>query len=209
MTATNINPTIASLTTIPNGTSSAGDAVVNGGAATTATLTVNNSTADTYAGTIGGTGTNQNLVALVKTGAGTLTLSGNNTYTGGTTLNNGIVNVASAGALGTSAIGFTGGTLQYSATGTTDYSNQIAGSSSAISIDTNSQSVTYASAIAASNSGGLTKLGAGTLTFTGNNAYTGATTISTGTLAIGTGGGILGNITDNSVRSAAKPARGR
>ena len=153
-----INPTIASLTTIANGTSSAGDAVVGGNAAVS-TLTLNNSRGGQLRGNAWRHAEpTKNLVALVKSGAGTLTLSGNNTYTGGTTLANGIVNVASANALSTSGnIAFTGGTLQYSATGTTDYSSQIANSSAAISIDTNSQNVTYASALAASNSGGLTK----------------------------------------------------
>ena len=75
------NLTIGSLTT--SGTGSAADAVV-GGNSSVSTLTLSNSAADSYAGLIGGTGTNQNQVALTKSGAGTLTLSGNNTYTGGT-----------------------------------------------------------------------------------------------------------------------------
>ncbi|WP_230979579.1 autotransporter outer membrane beta-barrel domain-containing protein [Steroidobacter gossypii] len=46
-----------------------------------------------------------------------------------------------------------------------------------------------------SAAGGLTKLGAGTLTLTANNTYTGSTTISAGTLEVGNGGttGTLGN----------------
>ncbi|MEI7851414.1 MAG: autotransporter-associated beta strand repeat-containing protein [Kiritimatiellales bacterium] len=51
-------------------------------------------------------------------------------------------------------------------------------------------------------SGGITKTGAGTLTLAGTNTYSGATTISDGTLQVGNGGttGTLGtgNVTNNS-----------
>ena len=59
-------------------------------------------------------------------------------------------------------------------------------SSGAISIDTNGQAMSPTSpgsALAASNSGGLTKLGAGRLTLTGSNLYTGVTNVTAGTLA--------------------------
>jgi autotransporter-associated beta strand protein len=56
---------------------------------------------------------------LVKTGNGTLTLSSANSYFGGTALSSGTIQIANAGALGTSGnISFSGGTLQYG-TGTT------------------------------------------------------------------------------------------
>ena len=45
--------------------------------------------------------------------------------------------------------------------------------------------------LAANASGGLIKSGAGTLTLSGANTYTGATTVSTGTLALGAGGSIV------------------
>ena len=58
----------------------------------------------TFAGVLAnGSGT----VALTKTGTGTLTLSGANTYTGGTTLTGGVIRVQSNGALGTTAGGTT------------------------------------------------------------------------------------------------------
>ncbi len=59
--------------------------------------------------------------------------------------------------------------------------------------------------ISSSGTLGLNKVGAGTLVFTGANTYTGATTVSAGTLQIGSGGtaGTLGTgaITNNSVLS--------
>ena len=48
---------------------------------------------------------------LEKRGSGTLTLSGTNTYTGGTTINNGTLVAAAAAALGTGAVQANGGTL--------------------------------------------------------------------------------------------------
>ena len=51
-----------------------------------------------------------------------------------------------------------------------------------------------------SGTGALVQAGSGTLILTGNNTYTGGTTISTGTLQIGNGGttgNIVGDVTDN------------
>jgi len=67
--------------------------VVNGNA-TLATLTVNNSAAATFSGNLGGPGTDENNLALVKDGSGTLTLSLPSTFTGGTTIENGTLALA-------------------------------------------------------------------------------------------------------------------
>ena len=59
---------------------------------------------------------------------------------------------------------------------------------------------TIASTLA--GTGGLEKLGAGTLTLTGANTYTGGTMIAAGTLQLGNGGttgSILGDVADNGV----------
>jgi autotransporter-associated beta strand protein len=128
-------------------------------------------------------------MTLTKTGLGTQTLSGDNTYTGGTAINGGTLALGSAGALGSSGtIAFGGGTLQYSASNTTDYSARFSNAASQqYSIDTNSQSVTLASDLT-STGGSFTKLGAGTLALTGANTYDGATTVSAGALQVGSGG---------------------
>jgi len=72
-------------------------AVTLGGSGTTRSVTVTANTL-TFGGIVSGTG-----YGLTKAGAGTLTLSGANTYTGTTTVSAGIVNIQSADALGTTA----------------------------------------------------------------------------------------------------------
>ena len=66
-----------------------------------------NGVSTTYAGSI----TNASKPgSIIKTGTGALTLSGNNSYTGGTTLSQGQLNVNSATALGTGTLTIAGGT---------------------------------------------------------------------------------------------------
>lgn len=145
--------------------------------------------------TLGGNGSGLGTISSQISGAGLLTKSGtgtwvlsssSNNYTGGTTIADGTLVANANNALGTSGtIKFTGGTLRYGTGITTDYSSRIATSTGAIDIDTNGNNVTFASALANTNSGGLIKSGTGTLTLSGNNAYTGGTTLDAGTLALG------------------------
>ena len=77
--------TVAGLTTNVTTTT---NKVVNG-SATAGSLTVNNSTANTFAGTVGGPGADDNKFSLTKSGSGTLTLSGTCSYSGDTTVTEG------------------------------------------------------------------------------------------------------------------------
>ncbi|MBN8460323.1 MAG: autotransporter-associated beta strand repeat-containing protein [Verrucomicrobia bacterium] len=70
------------------------------GTATSSALTVNQASATTYAGTLATTAGNN--LAFTKAGSGILTLSGNNTYTGATTVSAGTLLVS--GALGSTAV---------------------------------------------------------------------------------------------------------
>ena len=89
-------------------------------------------------------------------------MAASNGYTGATSIYGGILNLANSAALaGGGNITFGGGTLQYSASNNRDYSGRIVGSSGPISIDTNGVNVTFASGLAGSNTGGLTKIGSG------------------------------------------------
>jgi fibronectin-binding autotransporter adhesin len=139
--------------------------------------------------------------SVQKVGTGTWTLTGANTFTGGVALNGGKINLGSSGAISSSGnITFGGGTLQYSSSNTTDYSPRIATGTSpgAVSIDTNGQNVTFATALTSSQSGGLAKAGTGTLTLSASNAYTGTTTINGGTLKVNGSIGSMAGVTVNS-----------
>ena len=140
---------------------------------------------------------------FTKLGAGVLTLNGNNSYTGGTTVTAGVIALGNAGALGTTGtITMNGGTLRFSAANTTDYSSRILlADGKTAGFDTNSQNVTFATAfqVGTLETAALNKTGAGTLTLSDNNTYTGGTTVTAGVLALGNSGalGTTGTITMN------------
>ena len=121
---------------------------------------------------------------LTKTGGGTLILGGANTYTGVTTINAGILQANNASALGNGGnITFAGGKLQYTASSAgQDWSALFKNSTAPITLDTNSQTVTFNQAIDSSNTAGLSKIGAGTLVLSSSQNYSGPTLISGGTL---------------------------
>ncbi len=156
----------------------------------------------TYSGNMSGSG------SLTKSGAGTLTLSGSNTFSGGATLGAGVLALGSADALGSfGPILFGGGTLQYTASNTTDYSNRFSNvAGQQYSIDTNGQDVTLGSNLTSSG-GSFTKLGGGTLTLSGTNSYSGGTTVSAGRL-VGTSASLQGAITNNAAVEFAQASSG-
>jgi autotransporter-associated beta strand protein len=132
------------------------------------------SAAQTLSGVISGTG------FLAQSGPGVLTLSGTNTYTGGTLIANGAKLVIDdnhgAGDLGDLGNG-SGGSY---AGAITNYGSFVYASSAA---------QTLSGAI--SGTGTLAQRGSGTLTLSGANTYSGATVISNGTtLVLGSGGSI-------------------
>ncbi|EGU4382232.1 fibronectin-binding autotransporter adhesin ShdA [Salmonella enterica] len=92
--------------------------------------------------------------SLVKTGTGELTLSGDNSYSGGTTIIGGTLTADHADLLGTGAVA-NSGVLQV---GEGELENTLSGS------------------------GSLVKTGTGELTLSGDNSYSGGTTIIGGTL---------------------------
>ncbi|MCF7784488.1 MAG: autotransporter-associated beta strand repeat-containing protein [Prosthecobacter sp.] len=165
------------------------------------TLTINETGAANYTGVITGN------LAVVKIGAGTTTLSQTNSFTGGITVNEGVLQVANSNALASGDLtvnggALAGGKLDLNNTSTTvNALNGAAGTVSGIianesttsavrtlTVGVNHASSTYAGQIV-DNSGGaalgtvaLAKIGTGTLTLTGTSSYTGDTTISNGIL---------------------------
>ena len=119
--------------------------------------------------------------SLTKTGAGTLTLTGNNAYTGSTTISDGTLkgNIASGTDLSIADSAIYDGDNKARSVGGLNGAGKI--------LNTNGltvQSGDFAGIIDNSNTS-LTKTGAGTLTLSGTNTYTGMTTVRSGTLALG------------------------
>ncbi|MCX6906330.1 MAG: autotransporter-associated beta strand repeat-containing protein, partial [Verrucomicrobia bacterium] len=76
-----------------------------GASPTPAVLTVSNASAQAFSGVIGGSGTNEDNLALTKIGAGVLTLTGANTYAGGTTISAGTLQLGDGSATNGSVAG--------------------------------------------------------------------------------------------------------
>ncbi|WP_447892950.1 autotransporter outer membrane beta-barrel domain-containing protein [Pseudomonas marginalis] len=141
-------------------------------------LTFGDASNQTYAGVVEGAG------ELVKQGAGTQTLTGASTYSGGTLLKQGRLNVGNSAALGTGGLSMDDGTTLGFAANNLELSNNITltGLNDPV-IDTGVFDATLSGVI--SGGGFITKEGAGVLTLTGANTYTGATDVAQGTLKAG------------------------
>jgi fibronectin-binding autotransporter adhesin len=128
---------------------------------------------------------------LVKTDFGTLILTGANSYTGGTAVNDGTLVVSADANLGDAAggLGFAGGTLHTTGDLTSARTITLDGAGT-FNVD---DATTFTANGAVSGAGALTKSGQGTMLLTGNSsAYAGAAMIEAGTLAVdGTLGGGL------------------
>jgi outer membrane autotransporter protein len=144
-------------------------------------------------GTVIGTGG-----SLVKTGAGRLTLTGPNTYSGGTGINGGVLAVNSDSSLGTGPLSFGGGSLEALAAGggiTLRKAIALRAGGGTFLADSGTNS-TLSGLI--SGAGSLTKGGPGTLVLTGPNIYQGGTILNAGTLTVNGAQALgLGNLTVN------------
>ncbi|ESZ15743.1 phosphomannomutase [Mesorhizobium sp. L2C085B000] len=118
---------------------------------------------------------------LVKTGLGTLLLAGTNSYTGGTAINGGTLQVSDDGNLGAAAgaLSFDGGTLRNTAAFSS--ARDVTLNAGGGTFETNA-GLTLSGLIG--GAGGFTKTSGGALTLTGANSYTGPTTVSAGSLFV-------------------------
>jgi fibronectin-binding autotransporter adhesin len=148
--------------------------------------------------------------SLIKSGTGTLVLSGANTYVGGTTLSQGTLSLGGTSALSTGTVTIAGGALDSTVADLVNTANNpqswsgdfsFIGSQNlnlgtgpvtlgaARTVTVNAKTLTVGGAIGGAFA--LTKVGAGTLALTGTNTYTGGTTVNAGTLLLD--GGVLTN----------------
>lgn len=137
---------------------------------------------------------------MLKSGEGVLTLTGNNTWSGGSQIEQGTLSFASSANLGTGAVNLNGGKLLWQSGNTADISNRLTVGSNGGIIDDNGNDLTFSSGIIG-DGGALVKQGSGTLTLTGDNNWDGATVINSGAVQIGNGGtsgSVLGDIVNNS-----------
>ena len=199
--------TYTGATTISAGTLQLGDGttgkdgtVASSGIVNNGSLVFNRFGSSSYGGVISGTG------SVTKSGEGIQTLSGANNYTGGTTLNAGTLQLGNDTAAGTGTLALNGGVISSSSStgrsllnATTIGGNVILGDAvnngsltfnAALNLGGVTRTLTTASDVTLAgivSNGSLNKAGAGTLLLTAANSYTGATTISAGTLQLGNG----------------------
>lgn len=161
-----------------------GGGSIVGGSATASAMNVVQINATTFSGVIGGTGTDHNNLSFSKAGTATLTLTGNNTYTGATTVTNGVLQVGNAGTTGTLGTG----AVSIAAAGMVvfDRSNAYAAANAitnAGNVKIQGAGTTTLSGVI-SGAGSLTQSGSGTAVLAGANIYTGSTTVNDGTLQL-------------------------
>jgi outer membrane autotransporter protein len=122
--------------------------------------------------------------SLTKAGAGTLILSADNGYTGGTTITAGTLQLGNGGTTG-SILGnvVDNGVLAFNRSDTLTLGGSISGN------------------------GAVDQIGSGTIILTGSNSFTGGTTITNGTLQLGNGGStgsIVGNVVNDGLLRFAR-----
>jgi autotransporter-associated beta strand protein len=146
-----------------------------------------NNATTSFSGAIGGSG------ALIKTGSGTLTLSGVNNYAGTTTISAGTLAVGAGQNLGAGDLRIGSGST-FASTGTfaTNRLTELTGGQGTIEVVGSPTTLTLNTGII--GAGSLFKIGTGTLALAATSNYLGDTTIGAGTLSLITGGSIPSNL---------------
>jgi autotransporter-associated beta strand protein len=124
---------------------------------------------------------------VIKTGAGTLTLTGTNTFQGGTIIDQGRISVSSDANLGdaSGSAFFAGGTLEVTGAGFTAGRAIFLAAGVGGTIQVDAGTLTLSGVVADFSFGGpLTKTGAGTLILSNANTYIDPTFVNGGTLVV-------------------------
>ncbi len=165
---------------------------ISGNVIDNSVFAINRSDAFNFGGVISGTGSFQQL------GTGTTTLSAVNSYSGGTMISAGVLNVSADNNLGAASGGltFNAGTLQFGSAFNLADTRTITLNGGGGTFDTNGFNTSISQGI--TGSGGLTKTGPGTLTLSGSNSYSGGTVLNAGILVVNNAQALgLGNVTVN------------
>lgn len=191
-------------------------AVTNGATGTTSTLTIGENHASTlvavnatYSTFFGGVlRDGAGVLALTKTGEGTQTLTGANTYSGTTRINKGVLQAGAVNTLSansdviladdaTAMLALTNGIADFSQVikslsgggtvnlGTIAAADTVAAAATRLTTGSGTDTL-YHGVLA--GAGGLVKQGSGRFTLTGANTYVGTTTVVVGNLQVGEGG---------------------
>ena len=162
---------------------------------------------------------NGGATSFIKGGIGRVSLTGSNSYTGGTTLgggtlvvdsiaNGGVASSIGASSAAASNLVIESGTLEYTGgAAATDRGFTLVngGPSRTIQVTNAAANLTFSGAVSGPDDASLIKTGAGTLTLANAaNDYTGVTTVSGGALAVSTlaNGGVASGIGASSADSA-------
>lgn len=142
-------------------------------------LTLNNvaASAANYSGTLSGA------TSLTLVGSGTQTLSGSNTYSGGTFLNAGTLVIGNTNALSTGSLTITGSSTLLDTNFSFNNPIIISGGSTTLTMDSGAGLWTNTGVI--SGNGAVLKAGSGTLLLSASNSFSGGTFLNAGTLVLG------------------------
>ena len=162
---------------------------------TSRNLVINSGGADfnTLSGvTVQDSGAISGIGSLVKSGDGTLVVSGANTFSGGTLIDGGVVQIDTGSSLGTGTILLNGGTLQTTAT-LNNNQNVVVSGNAGVDVNAGTTTLMAGNVQEASGGGCFVKSGSGTLDFTGTEVLANGTCVQQGMLRAN--GALVSNVT--------------
>lgn len=172
---------VATITTLTAGTLNLNGATASIGTLTAGTINLGTTALTVDSGTFGGLLAGAN-GSLIKATSGILTLTGANTFGGGTTINAGELIIQDVGALGSGAVTVaTGATLNLNSLGVSNAITVAAGATITGGPDVAATPTTGNATVTTvlTGAGGLAKSDGGELTLTTPNFFTGAVTANT------------------------------